>query len=126
MKITMAEFIAKYCADIKQRSEARKNLIDMEDLPHDEIITDESGQKIPIVLCCGKEIPVMDIITSTEEDFARLYPDMECREMYRMYIEALTILDGEEAVNHIRNTMSREQERVKAFSEDNELSQMLW
>ena len=122
----MREFIDTYCSDLKEKAQSCKELIDMEELPHDYVITDDSGQKIPIVLCSGKEIPVMDIITCTEEDFARLYPDMECREMYKQYIDSLTILDGEEALKHIRNTMAREQERIKAFSEENGLADQLW
>lgn len=120
------EFIDTYYPEVRDRAKQMEKYSKLEELPHDGVSYDESGEKVPYVLCNGDEIPVIDIITNTEEDFAKIYPDMEARELYKNYIEALTILDGEDALMHIRNTMRREQARVKAFSEDNSLTDMLW
>lgn len=120
------EYIDKYCPEMREYAAACREYSELEELPHDGVSLDESGERVPYVLCNGDEIPIMDIITSTEEDFARQYPDMECRMLYKSYIDALTILDGEEALMHIRNSIRREQERVKAFSEQNDLADSLW
>lgn len=98
----------------------------LEELPNDGIMIDDSGERIPYVLCEGNEIPIMDIITMSEDDFARQYPSMEARELYKNYIDSLVIYDGPEAISHIRNSLVQEQKRVKAFSESNSLSDSLW
>lgn len=123
MKI--AEFVDKYCADIKALYKERSRLLDNYDLPFDDEIEDDAGQRLQVVYAGDIAIPVADIITSTREDFARLYPSFECRELYDRYVNSLIMLEGEEALNHIRGSMKREQDRVRAFSVDNELSEML-
>lgn len=120
------EFIDIYCPEIRERAQELAKTCDLEEFPNDGVDVDESGEKIPYVLCNGDKIPIADIIANTEEDFARLYPDMECRELYKQYVDALIIMDGEDALNHIRNAMVKEQARVKAFSEDNSLAEQLW
>lgn len=98
----------------------------LEELPNDGVYIDDSGERIPYVLCEGDEIPVMDIITNCADDFARLYPSMEAQELYASYIDSLIILDGPDALSHIRDTLLQEQNRVKAFSEKNSLADALW
>lgn len=98
----------------------------LEELPNDGVYIDDSGERIPYVLCEGEEIPVMDIITNSAEDFARQYPSMEARELYANYIDSLVILDGPDALNHIRDTLLKEENKIKAFSEQNSLADSLW
>jgi hypothetical protein len=54
-----------------------------------------------------------------------MYPDFECRELYDQYIDGLVLLEGEEAVNRIRNMMKREQDRVDAFKQHNSFTEAL-
>lgn len=122
----MKEFIDKYCPELRTLSKKMEKTSPLEELPNDGIMIDDSGERIPYVLCEGNEIPIMDIITMSEDDFARQYPSMEARELYKNYIDSLIIYDGPEAISHIRNSLVQEQKRVKAFSESNSLSDSLW
>lgn len=122
----MKEFIDKYCPELRTLSKKMEKTSPLEELPNDGIMIDDSGERIPYVLCEGNEIPIMDIITMSEDDFARQYPSMEARELYKNYIDSLVIYDGPEAISHIRNSLVQEQKRVKAFSESNSLSDSLW
>lgn len=121
----MQEFIDKYCEDIKALCKDRATLLDDFDLPFDDIEEDDSGQQVKVIYCGQYTIPILDIITSTKEDFARSYPDFACRELYDNYVGSLIMLEGEDAVNHIRNVIQREQERVAAFAQDNSLADMV-
>ena len=67
----------------------------------------------------------MDILTSTREDFARLYPSFECRELYDRYVDSLIMLEGADALNHIKEVMNREKERIQSFNQENSLSEMV-
>ncbi len=118
----LMEFVDKYCSDLVEHYQEKNKALELDDLPYDDIIEDDTGEKIKVVYAGQKAIPVMDIISSTREDFAVLYPDFESRELYDRYIEQLVFWDGEEAVRHIQLMMRREQERVKAFNEDNSLA----
>lgn len=121
----MMEFINTYCADIKALYKERSRLLDDYDLPYDDEIEDDAGQLMKVVYAGTKVIPIADIITSTREDFARMYPSFECRDLYDKYVAALIMFEGEDALTHIRGSMQREQERVKAFNADSELSDMV-
>lgn len=119
------EFAQTYCQDLLELYKDKKSILDDYDLPYDDIIDDDEGTPIKVVYVGTKAIPITDIVSCTRDDFAQLYPDFESRELYDRYIDQLTIFEGEEAVMHIRNTMKREQERVKAFGDDNDLSEMV-
>ena len=119
------EFIEEYCQDIKERFKESKSLVEELGLPYDTTITDDTGEEIPVVYAGKTAIPVMDIITSKAEDFAVMYPDFECRELYDNYMSSLEFEDGPDAVQHIRKLIQKEQDRVQAFTEDNSLSEML-
>lgn len=121
----MKEFIEKYCADIKAVYMERPHILDDFDLPYDDEIEDDSGQLMKVIYCGEKAIPIMDILTSTREDFARLYPSFECRELYDRYVDSLIMLEGVDALNHIKEVMNREKERIQSFSQENSLSEMV-
>lgn len=121
----MQEFVEKYCSDIKTTFAATPTILDDYDLPYDDEIEDESGQQMKVVYCGKYTIPIMDILTSTREDFAQLYPDFGCRELYDRYLESLIMFEGEDAISHIRSVMQREQERIHSFNADISLADML-
>ena len=50
-------------------------------------------------------IPINDILSMSKSDFARVYPDFECRDLYDKYIESLIMLEGDDAQNHIRSVL---------------------
>lgn len=122
----MPEFIDKYCADIKALYVSTDAILDDGlDLPYDDIIEDDSGRKMKIVWSGEVAIPINDIITSDRSDFIRMYPSFDCRELYDNYMNALIILDGEEAVKKIRNEIMREKQRIDNFGIADELVDMI-
>lgn len=112
------EFIVEYCQDIVETYTAtHSKLLDSFDLPYDDEIEDDSGELMKVVYCGEKAIPVNDILSMSKSDFARVYPDFECRDLYDKYIESLVMLEGEDALNHIRSVLDQERQRIKEFSE---------
>ena len=112
------EFIVEYCQDIVETYTAtHSKLLDSFDLPYDEEIEDDSGELMKVVYCGEKAIPINDILSMSKSDFARVYPDFECRDLYDKYIESLIMLEGEDALNHIRSVLDQERQRIKEFSE---------
>lgn len=112
------EFIVEYCQDIVETYTAtHSKLLDSFDLPYDDEIEDDSGELMKVVYCGEKAIPINDILSMSKSDFARVYPDFECRDLYDKYIESLIMLEGEDALNHIRSVLDQERQRIKEFSE---------
>lgn len=112
------EFIVAYCQDIVETYTAtHSKLLDSFDLPYDDEIEDDSGELMKVVYCGEKAIPINDILSMSKSDFARVYPDFECRDLYDKYIESLIMLEGEDALNHIRSVLDQERQRIKEFSE---------
>lgn len=112
------EFIVEYCQDIVETYTAtHSKLLDSFDLPYDDEIEDDSGELMKVVYCGEKAIPINDILSMSKSDFARVYPDFECRDLYDKYIESLVMLEGEDALNHIRCVLDQERQRIKEFSE---------
>lgn len=121
----MPEFVQTYCSDLVSLYGSADST-DKFNLPCDDTIEDDSGEKVQVVYCGKQAIPVLDIVTLDEDDFAQIYPSFEARELYKSYLDTIKILDGEEALNHIRNEMRREQERVKTFSQETEIADNFW
>lgn len=112
------EFIVEYCQDIVETYTAtHSKLLDSFDLPYDDEVEDDSGELMKVVYCGEKAIPINDILSMSKSDFARVYPDFECRDLYDKYIESLVMLEGEDALNHIRSVLDQERQRIKEFSE---------
>ena len=112
------EFIVEYCQDVVETYTAtHSKLLDSFDLPYDDEIEDDSGELMKVVYCGEKAIPINDILSMSKSDFARVYPDFECRDLYDKYIESLIMLEGEDALNHIRSVLDQERQRIKEFSE---------
>lgn len=112
------EFIVEYCQDIVETYTAtHSKLLDSFDLPYDDEIEDDSGELMKVVYCGERAIPINDILSMSKSDFARVYPDFECRDLYDKYIESLIMLEGEDALNHIRSVLDQERQRIKEFSE---------
>lgn len=112
------EFIVEYCQDIVETyTTTHSKLLDSFDLPYDDEIEDDSGELMKVVYCGEKAIPINDILSMSKSDFARVYPDFECRDLYDKYIESLVMLEGEDALNHIRSVLDQERQRIKEFSE---------
>lgn len=106
-------FIDLYCQDIVDAQRKKAALVDLAEFPHDDVIEDEEGCKIPVVFVDGNAIPVSDFITLDRSDFLSVYKTQGCPEAFDNYVSALTILEGEEALSKIRNMIMKETERLK-------------
>lgn len=113
----MREFIDKYCMDIVSDVKQRKSLLDSDDITYDAIIEEPDGSLVKIVYGGDEEIPVIDILTLDRQGFMKIHPSIAAVEAYDNYIASIVILEGEEALEHIRNEMLREQEAINAYKD---------
>ena len=118
MKI--GQFTDMYCQDILQEASKKQSLLGIDDeLPCDEVVIDDSGNKMKVVYSETRRIPVLDIIDLDRSEFAKIYPTASDLETYDNYINSIVILEGEEALECIRHSVRNELQRIREFSETN-------
>lgn len=110
------EFIDKYCMDIVSESKQRDSLLDSDDFTYDAIVQDPDGTDVKIVYAGDEEIPISEILSLDRQDFIKIYPSFQAQEVYDNYIDSIIVLEGEEALAHIRNEMLRERTRIESYS----------
>ena len=96
-----------------EKYKVSKALMLLDDLPHDDVVEDDEGNKIPVVIVDGNNIPVADFITMDRKDFVNTWSSPGAPEAFDNYVSALTILEGEEALSKIRNAILSETERLR-------------
>lgn len=111
------EFIDKYCSDLVEKRNKMAALVNLEEFPHDDVVDDDDGNKVPVVLVDGNAIPVADFLTMDKADFLSVYKTQGCEEAFDNYVSALVILEGEEALSRIRNMILREAQRLEEDAE---------
>lgn len=124
MQMKLGEFVDKYCEDIVLKAQTKSIFVGDDELPYDDIIEDVSGSKTKIVYSANKEIPIWDILGSNRDEFAKMYPSPDDLETYDRYCNSVILLEGEEALNELRNRVLAEINAVKSFS-STELSSRL-
>lgn len=92
-----------------------------DDFPYDEIITDESDTPFKVVYSETRRIPIWDILQMERQEFAKVYPAPSDLETYDNYCNSVILLEGEEALSEIRNTIRRELESIKNFGKGEEV-----
>lgn len=107
------EFIDKYCQDLIRKNEVSKALVALDGLPSDGTIEDDEGMTVPVVFVDNESIPVSDFLTMEKVEFLRVWTTAGAEEAFDNYLSALTILEGAEALNKIRNSIFRETERLR-------------
>lgn len=107
------EFIDKYCQDLVDKQRETESLISLEGFPHDDVLQDEEGRRVPVVCVDGLSIPVYDFLALDKKDFLIAYQTPGSEEAFDNYVSALTILEGEEAVSRIRNAILNEAKRLE-------------
>lgn len=107
------EFISKYCQDLVESHNLRKEMFDLTDFVHDDVIIDIEGNKIPIVYVDNEQVPISDILTMTRDDFVKTYKMQSAGTVYDNYIATLEMLEGEDALNAIRNSIRNEKKRLE-------------
>lgn len=115
--LNITEFMEKYCQDILKEDKVR-DMLDNEDIySYDVARPDpETGKMIKYVIDDkGIEIPVLDIIEMDEEDFKNYYRTPEAMKLYHQYISNFTITYGEDILLELRNSVQKQNERIKQF-----------
>lgn len=107
------EFIDKYCSEIVKAAREKKELLDLTAFPFDDFMTDNDGVTYPAILVDTILIPIEDIFTLNRDDFVRIHTVPHAGEAYDNYVANLCILEGEDAVSHIRLVLQAESRRVK-------------
>ena len=114
----MRTFIDTYCTDIVEKVQERNKLLAEDDFPFDAVLHDENGNPYKVVYTSdGKDVAVHEILGNTREDYMRVHPTDTELELYDNYIEGLIILEGEEALFHIRNELQREFNRLEMYTD---------
>lgn len=120
-RMKLGEFCDKYCQDILARHQKAEKLFMADDFPYDEIITDESDTPFKVVYSETRRIPIWDILQMERQEFAKVYPAPSDLETYDNYCNSVILLEGEEALSEIRNTIRRELESIKNFGKGEEV-----
>ncbi len=107
------QFIDEYCSDLVDSSKLKKSLLDLSEFPHDGFIEDIDGNKIPVVFIDGESVPISDILTMDKKDFTKVWTQTNAASTYDSYIDLLEVLEGEDAINRIRNSMLASKERLE-------------
>ena len=106
------EFIDKFCQDLVEKAQEKRSLVDLSEFPHDDIITDVSGAKVPVVYIEGEAVPIGDFLSLDKKDFCSAWKLASSGETYDQYISLLEITEGADAVNRIRNSILAERDRL--------------
>lgn len=118
-KITLRQFIAKYCKDIIEKEPVVIDLPD-EMFTYDYLLETEDYGSIKIVEADdGTQIKVHDIITLSEVEFRFTYKTDEALKCYHNYLSSFRILNGEEILTYFRQTILKELKRVGCTSTSN-------
>lgn len=106
-------FIEQYCQDIIEKVHAEKQMIDLSGFPFDELVPGPGGKQTPVVYVDGVAIPIRDFFTHTREDFMSDYNLPSAGEAYDNYLDNFIILEGEQALSHLRLSLQDEMDRLK-------------
>lgn len=112
IELKVYEFVSVYCQDLVDAHAAKSKLIDLAEFPHDAIIEDAEGKKIPVVIVNGENIPVSDFFTMDKTDFLYVWKLQSAEEAFDNYMSAMNILEGEAVVSRIRNSLMEERARL--------------
>lgn len=113
--MNIREFSSKYCQDIIKVAKRRCELFDSSGFSFDEIIKDEDGREVRVINTTNYQIPLEDILGLDRSEFSLIWPYSECLEAYDTYVSNLIIIEGEEALNIIRNALSREMDKISRY-----------
>lgn len=110
--MTIFQFIEKYCDDLVKEAKMKKALIDLSEFPHDGYVQDVAGSVIPVIYIDGESVPIGDILSLDKRDFVNTWKLPSAAEEYNNYMGLVSILEGEDALNRIRNMINAEKKRL--------------
>lgn len=99
------QFMEEYCQDLLQADKERKELLDMTVFPHDGVEQSPDGKDVPVVYVGDLSVPVSEFFTMSRDDFLYTYKDPKAAECYDNYVSALEIIEGEDVINMVRNSI---------------------
>lgn len=111
------EFAVKYCPDLLDRAKREATLFDLSDFQYDEEIVEEDGTRVKVLDTPSFQIPLSDVLGMTREEFATVWPQEECLDLYDRYISTLTITEGPEVLQEVQQAIRREQEKLSLYSQ---------
>lgn len=106
------QFISEHCQDLVDAAKLKRSLVDLGEYPHDDVIIDSEGSRVPVVFVDGNNIPVADFFTMEKADFCNAWKTPSASEAYDNYISALCILEGSDVIDRIRNAILAETETL--------------
>lgn len=109
------EYAQIHCKDLLDRFNKQKDLDLLAGYPYDEIVYDEDDTPVRVVNTQSGQIPIADILGMPRDEFAKVYPDEESLTAYDKYVSMFIFLEGEEAVNQIRNAIAQESQRLEEY-----------
>lgn len=107
------EFISKHCQDLVDAAKASRTLIDLAEFPHDAVVVDSLGNKVPVVVIDCVDVPVSDFLTLNRDEFLKNYNLPSAPQAFDNYISAFEILEGEDAVMKARKAIEAEKKRLE-------------
>lgn len=113
--MTIQDFAQKYCVDILQKASQAQELLDLDGFSYDEVITTDEGYQVKVINTPSYQIPLQDILGLDRDQFAKIWNEPEALEAYDNYVATLIIIDGEDVLNEVRNTISRNAEALKQW-----------
>lgn len=109
-------FILVYCQDIIKDVKTKEETIPDIDFTYDYKVPLEDGGEAKVINAGGYEIDINDILTLSENDFAKAYPGEGAMEAYKNYLSNFIILEGEEVLSIVRKHILRAHERIERYS----------
>jgi len=105
------EVAKEYFSDVVKNYVNYSKMIELTRFPYDEMEMDEeTGKEIPVVFSSsGVSIPIATILGTVRSEFVAEYGSKpDCVECYDNYIDAFEILEGEDVLEHTRNLIRDE------------------
>ena len=107
------QFIEEYCKDLVQDAKVKRALLDLSEFPHDGFAEDVEGNKVPVVYVDGESVPISDFFSLDKADFCHVWKLPSAEETYDSYMSLVVVLEGEEAINRVRNAILEEKKRLE-------------
>lgn len=107
------QFISEECQDLVEAAKVKRQLVDLGEFPHDDIIMDSDNKPVPVVYVDNVQVPVSDFFTMERDDFVNAWKLPSSAEAYDNYIGALHVLEGPEVIDRVRRAILAETETLE-------------
>lgn len=109
----IAEFEEAYCSDIlSKKKKTSSTLIDWTTLPYQEIITNDEGEKIPVVWIDGEPVYNRDFLEMERDEFIHVHKTPSAGVMFDRYTSEFEFIEGAEILTYYQNKAREEKARL--------------